>query len=71
MPVEEIEFIIKPNGEVEMQPRGIKGPDCEKVTEPWRRKLGEATVHERTAEFFEQAHTETQEQREGVTRWKL
>lgn len=63
MHMEEIEYIIKPSGETEIRAKGIKGPDCEKLTESVRGKLGEVTAHEHTAEFFEVSQTETQQQR--------
>lgn len=55
MPVEEIEFIIKPDGEVEERVRGVKGHGCESLTKGIEERLGEIKGREHTGEYYEQS----------------
>lgn len=63
MPLEEIEYIIKPNGEVEEKVKGIKGGFCQDVTKSLEHKLGEVVDREHTGEYYEQPQNSQQQQR--------
>ncbi len=49
---EEIEIIIKPDGRVEYQIKGVKGSACESISALLER-LGKVEHAERTGEFYE------------------
>lgn len=55
----EIEYLIKPNGEVEIKVKGVKGLECVKLTEPLQSKLGEVTEQTKTSEYYEEPPKET------------
>ena len=48
----EIVVNIDEQGNVSMEVKGIKGPGCEKVLEPFER-LGEVFEEERTPEYYQ------------------
>jgi hypothetical protein len=52
--IERIEFKIYPDGRVEEKVIGIKGENCQKVTEKINKVLGEVIQSEPTEEMFEQ-----------------
>merc|ERR1719361_1895262 len=52
--MEQIEFKIFPDGRVEESVRGIKGKNCNKVTEEINSKLGEVIASRPTEEMYEQ-----------------
>eukprot|EP00538_Stauroneis_constricta_P014188 CAMPEP_0119560804 /NCGR_PEP_ID=MMETSP1352-20130426/15912_1 /TAXON_ID=265584 /ORGANISM="Stauroneis constricta, Strain CCMP1120" /LENGTH=123 /DNA_ID=CAMNT_0007608861 /DNA_START=51 /DNA_END=422 /DNA_ORIENTATION=- len=52
--LEQIEFKIYPDGRVEEIVRGVKGGDCQKITESLNKMLGEVISSEPTEEMFEQ-----------------
>jgi hypothetical protein len=52
--IERLEFKIYPDGRVEEMVRGVKGPDCQKLTEKINEALGVVIRSEPTEEMFEQ-----------------
>ena len=62
MDMEELEFVIHADGRVEERVRGIKGANCQSVTEEINNELGEVYHTEATTEMFEQAVENTNEQ---------
>ena len=54
MEMQELEFIIYPDGRIEERVLGVKGADCQKLTEKINQELGEVYSTEATAEMFEQ-----------------
>lgn len=54
MQLEQIEYIIREDGKVELKVRGIKGSGCVKLTEGVLSKLGEVIACEKTQEYYEQ-----------------
>jgi len=54
---EEIEFIIHTDGRIEERVRGVKGVNCEQVTERINKELGEVYESKPTEEMFEQPVT--------------
>lgn len=52
--MQELEFIIHPDGRVEERVRGIKGTDCQSVTAEINKQLGEVIETKPTSEMFEQ-----------------
>ncbi|KAL7480909.1 hypothetical protein ACHAW6_006574 [Cyclotella cf. meneghiniana] len=52
--MEEIEFRIYPDGRVTEVVRGVKGANCEKVTEAINKQLGNVVYTQPTEEMFEQ-----------------
>lgn len=52
--MEQIEFKIFPDGRVEEIVRGVKGNNCNKVTEKINQALGEVIISQPTEEMFEQ-----------------
>ena len=76
--IEQIEFRIFPDGRVEETVRGVKGGDCEKITEGINKNLGKVVSSEPTAEMYEQdvtidqtlSNTESSESGwEGSSQW--
>mmetsp|Transcript_20467 Transcript_20467/g.47212 ORF Transcript_20467/g.47212 Transcript_20467/m.47212 type:complete len:133 (-) Transcript_20467:345-743(-) len=55
MEMQELEFIIHADGRVEERVRGIKGNNCQSVTQEVEEALGEVYHMEATQEMFEQA----------------
>ena len=51
---QELEFIIHPDGRVEERVRGVKGVDCQSLTEEINKALGEVYESKPTQEMFEQ-----------------
>ncbi len=51
--METIEFIIRPDGRVEMRVQGIAGTACTQVSAPMECDLGTVTQREWTAEYFQ------------------
>ena len=45
---------IAENGDVQVEGKGIKGPDCVKLTAEIEKALGEVTKRTKTAEYHEQ-----------------
>ncbi len=50
---QQIEFVIKPDGNVEERVSGVGGPACEALTGGIERALGEVSDRERTTEFYD------------------
>ena len=50
--MEEIEFTIHPDGNVEYTIRGIKGTGCEQLTDVFK-SLGQTVVSRPTGEYYE------------------
>jgi hypothetical protein len=53
MEKKEIEFIIKPNGEVEFTIKGVKGKKCIPLADLFK-TLGEVTSFKNTSEYYEE-----------------
>jgi hypothetical protein len=51
--VEEIIIDIDPEGNVRIEGKGIKGPDCLKLTAAIEEAIGTVTSRQKTAEFFQ------------------
>lgn len=51
--MEEIEFRIYPDGRVTEVVRGVKGENCEKITEAINNQLGNVVASQPTEEMFE------------------
>merc|ERR1712127_392950 len=54
MEMQELEFIIYPDGRVEERVLGVKGADCQKLTLKIEQELGEVYHTEAATEMFEQ-----------------
>ena len=52
--MQELEFIIHADGRVEERVRGVKGVDCQSLTEVFNKALGEVYESKPTAEMYEQ-----------------
>jgi len=52
--MEEIEFRIYPDGRVTEVVRGVKGENCEKITEAINNQLGNVVASQPTEEMYEQ-----------------
>ena len=65
--IEEIEFRIYPDGRVTEVVRGVKGKNCEDVTEAINKQLGNVVDSQPTEEMFEEEVTidQTLEQKDG------
>ncbi len=59
--METIEFIIRPDGRVEMRVQGIAGQDCIRVSHPIEQDLGQVAQREWTAEYFQAAQPHSQD----------
>ncbi|MEL6224545.1 MAG: DUF2997 domain-containing protein [Cyanobacteria bacterium J06627_8] len=57
--METLEFVIHPDGRVEEKVTGIQGMSCAEVTRAIEEQLGCVVTHEKTAEFYAQAVTES------------
>merc|ERR1719164_255866 len=62
MQMEELEFIIHPDGRVEERVRGVKGNNCVEVTAKINEALGEVIESKPTKEMYEQKVTVSEEQ---------
>ncbi|MEN9215545.1 MAG: DUF2997 domain-containing protein [Gloeomargarita sp. DG02_4_bins_56] len=51
--METIEFVIRPDGRVEVQVQGIAGTECARVSHQIEQDLGQVTRREWTAEYFQ------------------
>ena len=51
---QELEFVIHPDGRVEERVRGVKGIECQSLTEEFNKQLGEVYESKPTQEMFEQ-----------------
>ncbi|APB34069.1 hypothetical protein GlitD10_1743 [Gloeomargarita lithophora Alchichica-D10] len=51
--METMEFVIRPDGRVEMQVQGIAGTECTQVSHLIEQDLGQVTQREWTAEYFQ------------------
>ena len=71
MGMEEIEFIIYPDGRVEERVIGVKGDNCQELTEKINEALGEVYHTQPTEEMFEQKVELEQEVEAGqeVSAW--
>jgi len=71
--IETLEFKIYPDGRVEETVRGIKGGQCEKVTEKINEALGKVVQSAPTEEMYEQNvvidQTQTLTQTDGGASW--
>lgn len=65
--IEEIEFRIYPDGRITEVVRGVKGKNCEQVTEAINKQLGNVVASQPTEEMFEEEVTVdlTLEQKDG------
>ncbi|EKX53413.1 hypothetical protein GUITHDRAFT_150404 [Guillardia theta CCMP2712] len=54
MGIEQLEFIIHPDGRVEEKVTGVKGRECLKITEEIEESLGKVVHTESTPEMFEE-----------------
>lgn len=52
--MERLEYTIYPDGRVEEKVIGVKGSDCEKITEAVHEALGKVVSSEPTEEMFEE-----------------
>lgn len=57
--IEQIEFTIFPDGRVEEVVRGVKGGECNSITEDINAALGEVVASEPTEEMFQEKIGET------------
>jgi hypothetical protein len=57
MEKKEIEFVIKPNGEVEYTIKGIKGKKCVPLADLFK-TLGEVTEAKNTSEYYQEEKEE-------------
>lgn len=48
---------ISPEGDVKMDPKGIKGPGCKAATKPFEELLGKVTSDVTTSEYHQAAVT--------------
>jgi hypothetical protein len=55
--IEQIEFKIYPDGRIEETVRGVKGGNCEKITEDINKVLGRTVTSKPTEEMFEETIT--------------
>ncbi len=53
---QEIEFVIRPDGEVEFTIKGVKGNGCEDLAKLFD-ELGKKTADRNTAEYYEKQAT--------------
>ena len=56
--MKQIEILIRPDGEVDMDVQGCTGPECEALTRDAEAALGPVTRRRRKAEFYEGAAVE-------------
>lgn len=56
-----IEIIVTPNGEIQIDAVGFKGPDCEKATQFLEEALGVVKQKQRKPEFNQQNTKKTQQ----------
>ena len=52
--MQEIKLKIMPDGEVEIEVRGVMGTECLKLTEFIENRLGLVVKREKTAEYYKQ-----------------
>lgn len=52
--IEQIEFKIYPDGRIEETVRGVKGGNCEKITEDINKVLGKTIASKPTEEMYEE-----------------
>ena len=57
--MQEIEFVIHPDGRVEEKVTGVKGKNCQEITKEIEEKLGKVTYTQPTSEMFEEEITLT------------
>ena len=56
-----IEVIVSPNGDIQIDAVGFKGPDCEKATQFLEEALGVVKQKQRKPEFNQQSTKKTQQ----------
>jgi len=54
---QEIEFIIRPDGNVEERVIGVAGPECEKITAHIESALGMISQRERSSQYFSEGQS--------------
>jgi hypothetical protein len=65
--LQEIEVLIRPDGKVQVQIRGVKGTGCRELTQELERYLGGRVLHrQHTDEFEEQPQREESPARNRV-----
>jgi hypothetical protein len=65
--IQEIEVIIRPDGQVELQVRGVRGGSCVDLTRELERYLGGRVSHRRhTDEYLQQPLREESTERNRV-----
>jgi len=60
--METIEFIIRPDGRVEVQVQGIASAECTRVSHPIEQELGQVVQREWTAEYFQTTNAQPHHQ---------
>ncbi|MEN9207438.1 MAG: DUF2997 domain-containing protein [Gloeomargarita sp. GMQP_bins_120] len=60
--METLEFVIRPDGRVEVWVQGIPGAACMQVSQAIEEQLGVVTQREWTAEYFQTVVTQPQQQ---------
>ncbi len=60
--METVEFIIRPDGRVEVQVQGIAGTECTQVSHQIEQDLGQVTQREWTAEYFQSVPSQPHQQ---------
>jgi hypothetical protein len=62
MEIQEVEVSVRPDGTVQIQVRGVKGPKCLALTQDIEKLLGGRVIaREKTPEFNEEAQVTVEE----------
>lgn len=61
----EIEIVVRPDGNVEIETHGFKGPSCLEAVKPFEDALGEVTHRELTSEYYERETGQERERTRG------
>ena len=62
--MKQIEILIHPDGQVDMDVTGCAGPECETLTQEAEAALGPVTRRRRKAEFYQGAQSKTPQRAE-------
>ena len=54
---QELEISIGPNGEIQIEVKGVKGSGCTEITKDIEEALGVVVSRENTSEYYQQAVT--------------
>ncbi|MCS7030804.1 MAG: DUF2997 domain-containing protein [Gloeomargarita sp. SKYG116] len=60
--METLEFVIRPDGRVEVRVQGVPGAACVEISQAIEQQLGVVTQREWTAEYFQAVVTQPQQQ---------